>query len=359
MTGLAIVESPLQVLGLLDALLAGSLGPVTAVVRTDPARATFRALAPHVGAAAPPITAPASLREVRRAMIGPADVVVLGDPFSGVAQSRLLLPGRPSEIVLVDDGTATGLVVDALLGRAPLVRAHVPVAFRRRVLGAVASATLARQAGARRLTLRTCVGVPDDDRVALAREGVVVAEHTLGNVRALDVGAPVTEDVVVLGSALADDGLIAADAYDAWLTRTVDDALSTGGTVRYLAHRREPASRLAALARRGVRTDTVPLPAELRLRPGNGVRRVVSLPTSVLLTIGAALVEDGVDVDAQYVPDAWWTASPPAELRAHLDQPRARLADGTGTARPRQHRSPGDAAAAPGNPTMPSEARPA
>lgn len=353
MTAVAIVESPLQVLGLVDALLAEDVSTATVVVRTEAARATLHALTPHVAA---------RLRlDVRSSgsWPGPGGArrapLVLGDALSGVAQTHLLASRHRSDVLVLDDGTATLLVVDALLGRAPLVRAHVPATARRSALAAAATAILLRRARAGHLTLRTCLPLPDNDVIALAREGVNVVRHTLDHVRSLDVGSSVTEDIVVLGSALADDGLVDAGAYEAWLARTVDDALRDGSTVRYLAHRREPTARLAGLASRGVSVDTVPLPAELRLHGAGlrgagphgaglhgaglqgaglrgtggdgagGVRRVVSLPTSVLLTVGAALATDGVTIDAQAVPDHWWTARASTSLRAHLDVPRALL----------------------------------
>lgn len=423
MTGLAIVESPLQVVGLADALLAGDVGPLTVVARTASARATLRVLAPSLpvvrgphdahrlpgpdvpgpanrGPAGrdpdipgPDVPGPAGRSPAGRSPAGPgpagrgpdvpdpdlpgasrpgtahrasgpsaaeapsaaaeapgttaqppgttgqppsttaeapgtgrhprAGQLVLGDVLGGTAQSRLLAaPGRQA-VVLVDDGTATLVVVDALLGRGPLVRPHLRVPAARRLLGAAAAADLLGRARADRLTLRTCLPLPEHDVVALAREGVTVLQHTLARVRALDIGPPVVEDVVVLGSALADDGLVDADAYDEWVARTIEDALGEGLTVRYLAHRREPASRLARLRLHGARAEASPLPAELRLRSSGGVRRVVSLPTSVLLTVGGDLAAAGVDVDAQAVPGAWWTSRATPALRTYLDLPRA------------------------------------
>lgn len=354
MSGLAIVESPLQVLGLVDARLAGEVGEVRVVVRDAAARATLHelsrtgvipgpraprrlspatthatAVAPGAPAAPAAPGAPGTHADDRR---GPT-TLVLGDPLSGYAQARLLRTGR-ADVVLLDDGTATFLLVDALLGRGPLVRTHVPISSGRSALARAATAALLRYARVDRLTLRTCLPLPGHDVVALARVGVSVVRHALEHVRSLDVGPLVAEDVVVLGSALADDGLVDPVAYEAWLARTVDDALADGSTVRFLPHRREPAARLARLAHRGARVDAVPLPAELRLhgahRPGGGPRRVVSLPSSVLLTVGPALVADGVEVDAQAVPDGWWAARASSSLRAHLDTPRTLLELATG-----------------------------
>ena len=397
--GRAVVESPLQVVALADALLAGDVGPLATTVRTAPARATYAALAPSVptlsepaqSAPAPSATAPFATAPSAPAPSAPTlphppsagrrrprtrGTLVLGDALSGVAHARLLVPGAARDVVLLDDGTATLVVVDALLGRAPLLRPHAPAPALRRALAAAAAAVLARRAAAGRLTLRTCLPLPDHDAVALARAGVDVVRTTLAHVRALGVVPPVTEDVVVLGSALADDGLVDVAAYDAWADHAVDDALRGGSTVRYLAHRREAPSRLARLAARGAHVETSPWPAELLLRgsrddgqgatsdargstggsrgtgngrgigdgddargrggggrPGaGGLRRVVTLPTSVLLTVGRTLVAEGVEVDARPVPDDWWTPRASAALRTHLDSPRATFTRATAPA---------------------------
>ncbi|MGP7960538.1 hypothetical protein ACTVCO_06960 [Sanguibacter sp. A247] len=345
MTHLAIVESPLQVLGLAEAVLAGAEGPVTVVPRTATASATLRVLAPHL---------PANLT-VHPSWLRPgtpgSSSLVLGDALSGAGQARLILHGRRSPVTLLDDGTATLLLIDALVGQGSLVRAQSPPSVPRRMLAAAARHALASRARAGLLTVRTCLPLDPHEVIALTREGVRVERHALERVRALDVAPAITDDVVVLGSALADDGLIAADAYEVWLTTTIRAAREQGSSVRYLAHRREPAARLARVAREGASTDAIPVPAELRLHGRGGVRRVVTLPTSVLLTIGPALVADGVDVDAQAVPASWWTPRASLATRAHLGMPLALFTRAAAAGAPR----PGPAPAPPPSREVPAE----
>lgn len=323
MTHLAIVESPLQVLGLAESVLGGTAVPVTVVPRTPAASATLRALAPHLPV---DVTAHPSWARPGTPRSTP---LILGDALSGAGQARLLAQSRRSPVTLLDDGTATLLLLDALLGRGALLRSQSRRWPTRCALAATARAALVARARAGLLTVRTCLPLTSHEIVALAREGVRVEQHAFGRVRALDVAPAVTDDVVVLGSALADDGLITVDAYDVWLTTTVRAAREQGLRVRYLAHRREPAARLSRLAREGASTDAIPLPAELRLRGTGGLRRVVTLPTSVLLTVGSALVAEGVEVDAQAVPTSWWTPRASLATRAHLGMPLTLFARAT------------------------------
>src|SRR5690606_10107697 len=95
-----------------------------------------------------------------------------------------------------------------------------------------------------------------------------------------DTVAP--EPLVVIGSALAADGLVDQDAYVRWVT-----GLATDGPLRYFPHRRQTPEILARIAETpGVVVDRPGAPVELRLRGLHAGQRVVTLPSTsaVLLT---------------------------------------------------------------------------
>lgn len=317
MRPLALVESPLQVLGLIDAVAANDLVAPRVIARSAPAAATLARLRAATGPS----------RHEARAVLPWAcrpTGVVLGDPFSGLGQLALLATPRSTPVLLLDDGTATLRLVDALLERGTLTRATDRPPAGRRHLASAALGRLRARAVHGTLTLRTCVPLSDDDVAALTRTGLTLVQHRLEHVRALDVPDVVDEDVVVLGSALADDGLVDRARYDSWADEVVREAVMRGRTVRYLPHRREPRSRLERLTQAGARTAPSPWPAELALGGLGPGRRVVTLPTSVLLTLGGALADAGVVVDVYDVPDTWWTRRASPAARAHLRAP-ARL----------------------------------
>ena len=317
----ALVESPLQVLGLVDAIAAGFLVAPRTVVRSAPAATTLAQLCPALArlqstSARTPFTTSPPRRSAPR-----TSGIVLGDALSGQGQLWLVAARRSSHVLLLDDGTATLRVVDALLGRGTLARWVGRETRGRRLLATAALRRLRAHATNGTLTLRTCIPLPDNDVVELMRNGVAVVQHRLDHVRALGVADTFPEDVVILGSALADDGLIDRARYDRWAERLVDEAVAHARTVRYLAHRREPRERLERLARAGARTTPSSLPAELSLSGLGPGRRLVTLPTSVLLTVGGLLTAAGVEVDVHDVPDAWWTPHTSPSVRAHLSAP--------------------------------------
>ncbi len=126
-------------------------------------------------------------------------------------------------------------------------------------------------------------------------------------------GAP-TEPTVVIGSALAADGLIDTDAYVGWVR-----SLAADGPLRYLPHRREPDTALSRLAAiEGLVLDAAGAPVELRLRGMTASQRVVSLPSTAAVLLTTILAPRGVAVMPQAVPESWWTDRAAPSLRAHL-----------------------------------------
>lgn len=118
---------------------------------------------------------------------------------------------------------------------------------------------------------------------------------------------------VVVGSALVEDGFVTAEAYESWLAGLVLD-----GAISYVPHRRESASTLARWARvAGVEIVHPRIPIELVLGSSPAVKRVTTLPSSVVATLGT-LLDPRVEMRVDRVPDAWFTGAADSRLRALL-----------------------------------------
>lgn len=320
----AWVESPLQLLSVIEAHAAGLLGAHTTIVP----RADVSALRPTVDCVRV-LGLPSGLEiqapsRDRSAGASAAATWVVGDVFSGRVQ-RSLLARRPGRMVIVDDGRATLHLLSVLTGpeRAPLLRARVMPAgsaaavaagLPRRVLGAVAAARLREAAAAGRLTVVTTCEL-DAATEARAREaGVQLAPNDFGWLRGRPPAQAPDQRTVVLGSAMVVDGLLRQRPYLGWVADRAD-----GEPLAYFPHRREDATTLAALrSRAGIRVYDSPVPVELALSGLTSQHRVVSLPSSAALTLRTLLAGRGTEVHVDEVPHDWWTERTSAAQRAHL-----------------------------------------
>lgn len=329
--GLALVESPLQLISAYEAFCRGVLGTrCDVLLRPGPG---MERTAAALGA-----DLPVGLRLVPAGTTapGPPDgapltVLALGDTLSGKLQARLVAGRLPRSVLLLDDGTATAAALTALVDRRQaLVRAHVPALPHRRLLAGRARRALVRLAEEGRLTVLTALALPPGLVERLTLLGARVHRHSFEHLSGLAGGAvPAlrprpTERLVVLGSALPSDGLVDPAAYAAWVA-----AQAATEPVRYLPHRRETSAMLERLRRvPGLTMEDPGLPAELMLRdlgaPGVGDRdgvapvRVRSLPSTALLTLRPMLTPRGVTIEPVAVPAGWWTVDAPPALRAHL-----------------------------------------
>jgi hypothetical protein len=315
---IAWVESPLQLLGVIEAHAAGFLGSTTRVFP----RWGVPGL-PATLAAVGELDLPAGLRLEQPRPGSPAPsgnrTWAIGDPLSGRIQRQLVATGD-GPIVLVDDGRATLHTLDRLAVGEPLTRAKVTASLPRRILGRAAGDVLRSAAADGRLTVVSVYDLPGTTRAPLAAGGVRFARHHFDWLRAAasDSSPSTTHDArhVVLGSALVVDGLVDPRRYLSWVAAM---AGSSGGTWTYWAHRREDLATLAAvgsMARVDVRKDG--LPVELGvcgMGPGD---RISSLPTSALTTLHDVLAGRDVRIDDYPIPSGWWTAAASADLRAHL-----------------------------------------
>ncbi len=147
-TATAWVESPLQLLGVIEAHASGFLGPVTRVVPRDGVPGLATTIARLRELDVPPgvrFEDPRKGSSVPRA----SRTWVIGDPLSGRVQ-RQLVAGTAGPIVLVDDGRATLHTLERLAQGEPLTRAKATASVPRRVLAPrreTSSGTRPRTAG--------------------------------------------------------------------------------------------------------------------------------------------------------------------------------------------------------------------
>jgi hypothetical protein len=316
---LAWVESPLQLLGVIEAHAAGFLGSTTRVFP----RKGVPGL-PATLAAVRDLELPTGLRLEGARAGSPAPsrhrTWVIGDPLSGRIQRQLVATGD-GPIVLVDDGRATLHTLERLAGGLPLTRAKVAPSLARRVLGRATGDVLRSAAADGRLTVFSVYDLPGATRAPLAAGGVRFARHHFGWLRdaasesaSVERGSPAGH--VVLGSALVVDGLVDPGRYLSWVAAM---AGSCDGPWTYWAHRREDRSTLTAVsALPGVDVRHDGLPVELGVCGMSAGGRISSLPTSALTTLHDVLAGRGIRIDDYPIPSGWWTAAAPADLRAHL-----------------------------------------
>lgn len=330
----AFVESPLQLLCAVEAYAAGHAGARSQVL----ARADVPGLAATVDAVRAlglPGRLDVDLAPVPRRT--PHDVVLVGDPFSGAFQAALVRALRPpTRIVVVDDGLAILDLAHRLTSGSSLVRIGAPPGSLRFGLGALAALRMRRVAETGGLSLCTALPLDPDLRAWLRLLGIGVVEHSFEWLRSRPAADAPAEQTVVVGSALAADGMVHPDRYVAWVR-----GLAVDGPVRYVPHRRQD-PRLSALLEQvpGVVVDTPGAPVEMRLRGLRPGQRVVTLPSAPALTL-PRLLPRGVAVTSHAMPDAWWTDRATPDLRRHVGR-----AHSLATAAAESARAPRVAAAA-------------
>ncbi len=323
MTALALVESPVQLLHVIEWCHAtASAERTTAAVLApvdETSRGQLRSMLQYAGEEGittrwhDPRRGVGSLLGTLATLgrqVAVADQLVLGDPFSGVVQS--LLPGaRGRELVVVDDGTATIDFVSRLADRAPLIRWDAPehaLAARLRRPFAAAAARQLTPSAARPVTVFTVMPV---GRVP----GLTVRDNRYDWTRRRFGRPQVVAGTDIVGTSLVESGVVEAAAYlDAvtWL------AAGSGGG-RYYAHRREGDAKLTAIARRSGLTVVRPtVPLEIELRRGPVAEQVVGFPSSVAYTLPVVLASVPSRVRVVPVEPAWFRAGVGTRARDFL-----------------------------------------
>ncbi len=334
---LAFVESPVQLLNVLEWAHADRAGALTVVVLAphDPmTRGQLRRMAElardegHTvrweeargGPTAPLRTVGGLAPRLRRARR-----IVIGDPFSRYVQLLLGL-ARARDLVVVDDGTATMEFISQLTRGERLVRWHRHGSGRRPrdLLFAPFAATARRRLtpgpedARRRRTVALFSSMPVE-----APTGVRVQVNEFAWTRGRFGPPRPTRTADIVGTSLVETGVVDADRY----LEAVAALARTHGATRYFAHRRERPGKLRRLATEtGLEVVRPDLPLELIARRGPIGRLVLSFPSTVVHTLPLALQGTGVQVAVCDIDPAWLTANASPRAQGFLD-------DVTGTAR--------------------------
>ncbi len=239
----------------------------------------------------------------------------IGDAHSGQVRAVLASTGVRNAVV-VGDGTSTMRLAGQVARGEPLRRTGDQEGLLGRALATRASRLLRRAATRQSLEVFTGYSANEEVR-ALGALGARVRSNDYGWLRGLGLGiAPgLPAGTVVLGSALADDGLIGAQSYVDWLRAVAERE----GSVTYLPHRRERAESLDGYQGiPGLDVVVSGLPVEILVGAADGVTRIVTLPSSAVATL-RALAPSTVAFEVVKIPRAWWTGVADAEFRRTLD----------------------------------------
>jgi hypothetical protein len=325
---LALVESPAQLLHLLEWVHAAGAAERTRVVVLAPVEATsvaqLRVLADyaaeehlHVDWIEARTSLPGRIGALRTlaSAIRSARRLVIGDPFSGMIQA-LLLTGHPRDVIVVDDGTATLEFASQLASGEPLRRWDAPPSPLE-----LARAPLARNArrvfGAGRVRLFTVMPVAGLPASHVVRHNYDWTRRRFGPPRTF-------AGVDVVGSSLVESGVVRMEPY---LETLVNIAARTGRPGRYFAHRKESEMKLAALTRAtGLQVVRPDVPLEIELRRGPVASVLATFPSSVGYTLPLVLAGVGTRISYQQVPAAMLTPRVGDAARRFLD----RLSDDLG-----------------------------
>ncbi|MEU6312934.1 hypothetical protein [Streptomyces sp. NPDC047014] len=266
-----------------------------------------------------PLRALAALaRDVRAAR-----TVVVGDPFSRYVQLLLTLV-RAEELVVVDDGTATMEFVAQTARGERLVRwhragggglpgrvrelAYAPVSATARRRFTPAPVAAGGRRADRRVELFTAMPVVPHGAMTLRANEFAWTRARFGPPR-------LTKGTDLVGTSLVETGVVDPDRY----LDAVRALATEHGATRYFAHRRESAEKLRALSRAtGLEIVRPDLPLELTARRGPVGRTVLSFPSTVVHTLPYALAGTGVTVAVCEVDPAWLTGSATPRARSFL-----------------------------------------
>ena len=320
---LALVESPVQLLHVLEWAHARLAGEDTRVVVLPPrdqvTRAQLRAMAElaeeelSVEWYEPRASALAGMRTLAslRPVLADAGRLVVGDPYSGLIQA--MLPSvRTHDIVVVDDGTATMEFVSQLSRGVPVTRWDARPAGVR----GLARRPLVEHArrfftpgGVRSVEVFTVMPVTRLPGLLLETHAYDWTRRRFGPPRTL----PGTD---IIGTSLVESGVVEAEPY---LDGVSELAAAPGASGRYFAHRREDPSKLRRLSQRsGLEIVRPTVPLEIELRRGPVGRRVVSFPSSVGYTLPLVLAEVPTAVTVLDIVPGWIRRDVGANARGFL-----------------------------------------
>ncbi|MFD9865667.1 hypothetical protein ACFXI8_20825 [Streptomyces niveus] len=342
---IAFVESPVQLLNVLEWARASATGEELTVVvlsPTDPmSRGQLRRMAELARDAGFTVRwqearggASAPLRTIRELapLLRRAERIVIGDPFSRYVQLLLSLVSS-KELTVVDDGTATMEFIAQLVHGEPLVRWHRRGGRRgprEMVLAPVSAVARRRLTPSRTRNVEVFTSMPVE-----APAGITVTANTFEWTKATFGPPRITKGADMVGTSLVETGVVDLEQY----VTAVGSLARSHGATRYFAHRRESVEKLHRLATEtGLEIVRPDLPLELIARRGPIGSTVLSFPSTVVHTLPLALAGTGVRVAVWDIAPEWLKAT--ASPRAH-----GFLSGVTGTAKD-VHRLPSVAASA-------------
>jgi hypothetical protein len=230
------------------------------------------------------------------------DRLVLGDPFSGVMQVVASVY-RTSEVVIVDDGTATLEFARQWATGEHLRRWHqVATVEHRRQITTFARDQIAdslrrrwRPESGCRLTVFSCLPV----EVPRAR----VLRNSYAWLRSQHPRPRVKAAADLVGTSLVETGVITEDEY----LSAVTSLAARHGVDRYFAHRKEARDKLARIADLGLRIEMPELPLEVAIREGAVGRLVISFPSTVVHTLPVVLADTAAELLVCDIDPSWFT----------------------------------------------------
>ncbi|WP_061961241.1 hypothetical protein [Demequina flava] len=311
MARVAWVESPLQMINALEyAQATGEALHICLRAGVPKLGDTGRGLVPHLPKR---VTMSGPWDSAMRSPFATAKRRLVGDVCSGQVRAVLTYTGV-RDLVMVDDGSAMLSTARRLDRGVALARHGKPESLPMRALGASTTSRLVNAMRRQRLALFTAYASAPEV-AALAAKGLRVQANDYVWLRSADFEFGTSHDEhVVVGSALADDGYVRPEAYMDWLR-----ALTAEGPVAYFPHRREtPASLTMWAAIPGVELRRTGLPIEVVIAAATHVKRVSTLPSSVVATLPSVLADD-VEFAVTPVPEAWLTPLADQPLRDVLD----------------------------------------
>lgn len=236
--------------------------------------------------------------------------IVMGDPFSRYVQLLLTIT-KARELVVVDDGTATMEFVAQLARGERLVRWHRRGGRpgpRDLLFAPVSASARRRLTPSGRRSVEVFSSMPIDS----APEGVRLTPNDFSWTRARFGPPRITKGADLVGTSLVETGVVDADHY----LEAVRTLAKTHGATRYFAHRRESTEKLHRLAvETGLEIVRPDLPLELIARRGPIGRTILSFPSTVVHTLPLALAGTEVRVAVCDIDPTWLTehASPRAQ----------------------------------------------
>lgn len=335
---LALVESPAQLLNVIEWAAHHGLASDTRLLVLPPREATTRLQLSNVVEEARGAGLAATWYEPRRSAfslvgtvwemfprLAKAHRLIIGDPFSRFVQAVLPLTDVP-DLVVVDDGTATIGFVSQLAGGVRLSRWHLPDEGGNVVISMLSGyareyLTPSPEQG-RRVELFTAMPVA-------APVGMTLTENRFEWTRRTFGPPEVRDGIDLVGTSLVETGVMGEGNYLAGVAALT--AAERPG--RYFAHRRESDAKLRRIAAEtGLQIVRPDVPLEIVVARGPVSRTLLSFPSTVVHSLPRVLRDTGAVLRLCDVPATWLAAGAPAGAGAFLDEVARSARDRPGVA---------------------------